>query len=133
MNSLKWEIHGEQRFAAVVFRGDAAAPNRLWVCVRGVEVSPESAWSACWSSIDEMSEPELRQFLRSVDAAVARFGRSGPVGPYLAEHLFFEGWDAWGNGIPAPLADLVPADVVAAADNGEIGEISRRLHQRTYE
>jgi hypothetical protein len=31
---------GEQRFVAVVFRGDATAPERLWVCVRGDQARP---------------------------------------------------------------------------------------------
>ncbi|MFC7534087.1 hypothetical protein [Actinoplanes sp. GCM10030250] len=60
--------------------------------------------------------------LADISTEVARVGRMGSFGPYLEDHLFFEGWDAWGNGVPAPLAHMTPADVVAQADVCESDE-----------
>lgn len=115
MIQLKTVMGGEQRFVAVVFHGDAAAPDRLWVCVRGDQVPTGDAWSGCWSSAVPGSASLLQRLLENLNNKVVQGGHSGPFGPYLDEHYFFDGWDSWGSGIPSPIADLVPADVIADA------------------
>ncbi|GAB4102024.1 hypothetical protein GCM10028790_10420 [Micromonospora taraxaci] len=106
---------GEQRFVAVILAGDAAAPGRLWVCVRGDHAPVRSSWLGCWSSAKDVAEPGLHQFLEELDERLAQGGRSGPLGLYLDEHHFLEGWDSWGCGIPSPLASVVPDEVVTSA------------------
>ena len=107
---------GEQRFVAVVFRGDVAVPNRLWVCVRGKESQPNAGWSGCWSCSTEPTTVDIRQFLQQLNEKVTEGGRIGPFGPYLNDHYFFDGWDSWGSGIPSPLADIQPAEILAIAE-----------------
>ena len=118
MTSLKFLISSEQRFAAVVITGDAAVPTRLWVCVAPDDLVAGSGWAGCWSSgIGTLqTASSLVRLLEELNAEVARVERPGPFGAYLDDHLFFDGWDAWGCGIPAPIADLGPADVMARAE-----------------
>ncbi len=58
----------------------------------------------------------LGRLLKELNAEVARVGRPGPFGAYLEDHLFFDGWDAWGSKIPAPISSLAPVDVLARAE-----------------
>ncbi|WP_018220700.1 hypothetical protein [Salinispora pacifica] len=115
MTSMKIVMGGEGRFVAVVLRGDAAAPERLWVCVRGGHAPAHSSWSGCWSGTKAITGPDLQQFLERLDEKVTQGGRSGPFGPYLDEHYFFDGWDSWGSGIPSPLASSAPDEILANA------------------
>ncbi|MEV6348588.1 hypothetical protein [Actinoplanes sp. NPDC051851] len=46
---------------------------------------------------------------------VVQVGRLGPYGQFLDDHLFFDGWDSWGSGVPSPLVALAPASVIASA------------------
>ncbi|MCZ7475760.1 MULTISPECIES: hypothetical protein [unclassified Micromonospora] len=39
----------------------------------------------------------------------------GVLGAFLDDHVFVEGWDTWGGGVPAPIAEVVPAEAVADA------------------
>ncbi|MFF0466161.1 hypothetical protein ACFYPX_01770 [Micromonospora zamorensis] len=112
---MKIVMGGEQRFVAVVFRGDSAASERLWACVRGDNAPAHGGWSGCWSGAKPVTRPGLQQFLEGLGERLTRGGRLGPFGPYLDEHYFFDGWDSWGSGIPSPLASLVPDEVVANA------------------
>jgi len=130
MTPLKLSISGEQRFVAVVIAGDSAEATRFWVCVAPDALVAASSWAGCWSSGSEKvaSASSLRLLLEDLRLQVERVGRMGPFGAYLDDHLFFEGWDAWGSGIPAPIADLVPADVITRADTcGSGGELVDRL------
>ena len=54
----------------------------------------------------------IGQLLKELNAEVTRVGRTGPFGAYLEDHLFFEGWDAGGGGIPAAISNLAPVDVL---------------------
>ncbi|SNY66601.1 hypothetical protein [Paractinoplanes atraurantiacus] len=104
MVPLKLAFDGEHPFVAVVLTG-----HRLWVCVRPAGAAVTAGWSGCWSR----------------DGGVAR---ADPTGPYLREHLFFDGWDFWGNGTPAPLAGWAPADLVAGAEECASGaDLAARL------
>ncbi len=118
MTSFKLLISGEQRFAVVVI-ADHPAPSRLWICVAPDDLAAGSGWVGCWSSgvgkVETASS--LWRLLEELSAEVARVGSIGPFGAYLDDHLFFEGWDAWGSGIPEPIADLVPVDVLARAES----------------
>jgi hypothetical protein len=119
----KFLIIGEQRFVAVVIAGDAAEATRLWVCVAADESAAGSGWVGCWSSASGKVETasSLERFLEELRAQIARVGRTGPFGAYLDDHLFFDGWDAWGIGIPAPIGDLIPVDVLARAESYQSG------------
>jgi len=119
MTSFKYLISGEQRFVVVVMAGEAAAATRLWVCLTPDNPAIGSGWVGCWSSGTGKGETaySLGQLLEEMNAEVARVGRTGPFGAYLDDHLFFDGWDAWGSGIPAPIANLVPVDVLARAES----------------
>jgi hypothetical protein len=119
MTSFKFPIGGEQRFVAVVMVGETAAATRLWVCVAPDAPTVGSGWLGCWSSCTGGVEvaSSLGRLLEDLVAEVARVGRVGPFGAYLDDHLFFEGWDAWGGGIPAPIASLVPGDVLTHAES----------------
>jgi hypothetical protein len=107
---------GEQRFVTVVFRGDAAAPDRLWVCVRGEESRSNASWAGCWSCSTKLAAADIRQFLQLLNEKVTIGGQTGPFGPYLDDHYYFDGWDSWGSGIPSPLSDIQPAVIVADAE-----------------
>ena len=112
MTSKTMLMGGEQRFVAVVFRGDAAASDRLWVCVRGEESRSNASWSGCWSCSTKLSADDIRRFLQQLNEKVTEGGRIGPFGPYLEEHYFFDGWDSWGGGIPSPLSDVQPIEIL---------------------
>jgi hypothetical protein len=133
MTPLKFSIDGEQRFVAAVVVGDSTATTRLWVCLAPEEMAAGAGWIGCWSSGSGKAENaiSLRLLLEDLRVQVAGSGRMGPFGPYLDDHLFFDGWDAWGSGIPAPLADLVPADVLSRAEICEsVGNVVDRLFAR---
>lgn len=119
MTSFKYLIGGEQRFIAVVMAVEAAGDTRLWICLVPENPTVESGWVGCWSSGTGKVETaySLGRLLTEMNAEVARVGRTGPFGGYLDDHLFFDGWDAWGSGIPAPLHSLVPVDVLARAES----------------
>ena len=119
MTSYKFLISGEQRFFAVVIAGDTAAPTRLWICVAPDGLAAGSGWVGCWSSGVEkvVTASSFGRLLDELNAEVARVGRMGPFGPYLDDHLFFDGWDAWGSGIPSPIANHAPIDLLAGAEN----------------
>ena len=113
-----------QLFFAVAFRGDPTSPGRLWVCARGKGAPVGAGWSGCWSRDSAVLGADLQQFLRTLEESVTRGGRSGPFGPYLEDHYFFEGWDSWGSGVPAPLADIRPDEAVeSAVSAASIGEL----------
>lgn len=114
---LKVLIHVEQRLVAVVFARDAAASTRLWVCVAPEDLAAGGGWLGCWS-IDTrkaVTAESLGRMLEELGTEVRRAGRAGPLGAFLDDHIFIEGWDAWGGGIPAPIAEVVPAEVLAGA------------------
>src|SRR5256886_16581809 len=93
----------------------------VWACVHGAGTPATRGWLGCWSSGSaDIATQEVRRFLAGLVAKVGAGGRVGPLGPYLAEHYFFDGWDAWGTGIPAPLNAVPPASVIAAARDGTI-------------
>lgn len=119
MTSFKYLISGEQRFVVVVMAGEAAAATRLWVCLAPDNPTVGSGWLGCWSSGTRKVETgySLGRLLGEMNAEVARVGRTGPFGSYLDDHLFFDGWDAWGSGIPAPIDNLFPVDVLACAQS----------------
>ncbi|MFD6712920.1 hypothetical protein ACFWDB_03345 [Micromonospora chalcea] len=119
MTSFKYLVSGEQRFVAVVLAGEDAAATRLWVCLAPEGVTAGSGWVGCWSSSSGQVETahSLGWLLEALNAGVARVGRVGPFGAFLDDHLFFDGWDAWGSGIPAPIAGLAPVDVMARAES----------------
>jgi len=119
MMSFKYLISGEQRFVVVVIAGEAAATTRLWVCLVSDNPTVGSGWVGCWSSGTGKVETahSLGRFLEEINAEVVRVGRTGPFGTYLDDHLFFDGWDAWGSGIPAPIENLLPVDVLAGAES----------------
>lgn len=118
MTSFKYLISGEQRFIVVVLAGEAAADTRLWICLVPDNPTVGSGWVGCWSSGTGKMETahSLGRLLEELNAEVARVGRTGPFGEYLDDHLFFDGWDAWGSGIPAPISNLSPVDVLARAE-----------------
>ena len=127
---LKFLIDGEPRFVAVVVAGDAASATRLWVCVAPDEVAVAGGWVGCWSSGSGEVETaiSLERLLEDLRVQVARVGRMGPFGAYLGDHLFFDGWDSWGVGIPAPIVDLTPVDVLAHAEScRSVSEIVERM------
>ncbi len=35
------------------------------------------------------------------------------MGPFLGETYFYDDWQAWGIGIPAPLANAFPTEILA--------------------
>jgi hypothetical protein len=119
MTSFKYLISGEQRFIAVVMAGEAAADTGLWVCLAPDNPTVGSGWVGCRSGGTGKMETaySLGRLLKEMNAEVARVGRTGPFGAYLDDHLFFDGWDAWGSGIPAPIRNLVPVDVLACAES----------------
>lgn len=118
----------DHRFFIVAFRGDASIADRLWVCVRGEEAPANGSWSGCWSRGTRIVEPDFRRFLEQLEERVASGGRLGPFGPYLDDHYFFDGWEFWGNGVPAPLVDVRPGDAVdGAAPAASVDDLATRL------
>jgi hypothetical protein len=115
MNLFKVLMGDEQRFYAVVFRDDSMVPGRLWVCLRGELAPADGSWSGCWSRDIRVPDSSLFHLLEMLQEKVARGGRSGPFGPYLDDTYFFDGWNSWGSGVPAPLVDVRPGEAVDSA------------------
>ncbi|WP_091417923.1 hypothetical protein [Micromonospora tulbaghiae] len=110
-------IHVEQRLIAVVVAGDAAVSTRFWVCVAPEGLVAGSGWLGCWSigARRAVTAESLRRMLEELEMEVARAERTGLTGAFLDDHIFIEGWDTWGGGVPAPIAEVVPAEAVAGA------------------
>lgn len=100
---------------AYVFRGDSASAERLWVCLRSGEASDRQAWICCWSSDTRHSNGEVAAFLARLADDVRRSIRQGPFGAYLDGHHFYDGWDTWGGGTPAPLVNQTPQQIATNA------------------
>ncbi|MEQ4302467.1 hypothetical protein ABNF97_13910 [Plantactinospora sp. B6F1] len=135
MALFKFVISGEQRFVAAVVACDAAAATRLWVCVAPDDLATGSSWVGCWSGGAGKAETasSLGRLLEELNAEIARVARMGVFGAYLDDHLFFDGWDAWGSGIPAPIANLRPVDVLARAEScRSSGDLVGRIFGRGW-
>jgi len=100
-------VGGQQAFVARVCKdGD----ERIWVCVRGEHTSATAGWAGAWSAPLPIAKSALSQFLEALSERIREVGALGSFGQYLDGHLFFEGWETWGVGIPAPLAGQSPRD-----------------------
>ena len=117
-------LHVEQRLIAVVVAGDVAVATRWWVCVAPEDLVAGSGWLGCWSlgAGKAVTAASLRRMLEELEWEVARAGRAGRLGAFLDDHIFVEGWDTWGGGVPAPIAEVVPAEAVAGAVSCRSGD-----------
>jgi hypothetical protein len=105
-------IPGGQGFIACVLVGDREKPQRVWVCVHNALLPRTRAWLGSWSSEATPSSALVRGLVGRLAGEIAAKARVGPMGPFLGDTYFFEGWQTWGIGLPAPLVDLAPAEVM---------------------
>lgn len=115
MTPLTVLVGGKTRFIAVIFDEDSTTDQRLWVCLRGEGSPSQAAWAGCWSKSGPVAGSELGRLLVMLDEKITTGGKVGPYGPYLDDHYFFDGWDYWGGGVPAPIAHESAEELLSRA------------------
>jgi hypothetical protein len=105
---------GDLGFLAYVIHPGEDSARNLWVCLRSTLSGTRSGWLGCWSLVgSDVVADRVRQVVLDLAKVVQRDGRTGPMGPFLDGHHFFEGWETWGVGMPEPLKDLSLDDVTS--------------------
>ncbi len=107
-------ICGDLGFRAYVIHPSDAPTTDLWVCLRSQQSVARRGWLGCWSLAGSDITPDrLRQFVANLADIVERNGCTGPMGPFLDGHHFFEGWKTWGMGVPDPLHGIGVDEVIS--------------------
>jgi hypothetical protein len=106
-------IPGGKGFIACVFLGDSEKSERAWVCVHNSQLPARRAWLGCWSYEAGINTELLRGLILGIASEIAKHSKIGPMGPFFGETYFFDGWQSWGIGIPAPLISVTPAECIA--------------------
>ncbi|GAB3279695.1 hypothetical protein GCM10027589_06400 [Actinocorallia lasiicapitis] len=110
MNATAVRLGSEHQLTAYILIGDGADPARAWVCVQADDRMSSSSWLGCWSrKSGPVSARDLRVFLALLDERIRGGAVVGPYGVALSGHYFFDGWDSWGPGLPAPMLDQPPS------------------------
>ncbi|MBS2546428.1 hypothetical protein KGQ19_06070 [Catenulispora sp. NL8] len=111
------DIPAGQGYVACVLLGDGEKPGRAWICVHNTQLPATRAWLGCWSYEAGASTEVLRELLVQLVSEISQHARVGPMGPFLGETYFFDGWQIWGIGTPTPLVGVSPAELLATPDD----------------
>ncbi|KAB8166382.1 hypothetical protein FH609_023800 [Streptomyces sp. 3MP-14] len=115
----------EHPLTAYVF----TAGDRAWVGLADCPDSRPKSWTRIWSSHSPAVDADVGHLLRQLTETLElREQRdvSGDVRTIVAGHNFFDGWEYWGPGNPAPLLPRTAGDFVREAGASSLDEMTRR-------
>ncbi|MFF1922004.1 hypothetical protein ACFVW8_15700 [Streptomyces sp. NPDC058221] len=122
MNIVK--LDGKTQLLAYVFPDDSNVTRKAWVCVGVGDGHGAPQWVGFWSSGSQIpSKVAVEKFLRALAPRVVEGVSVGVMGPFLDDYLFFDGWDTWGPGVPAELANFSPRPPEGGAEVSSITDL----------
>lgn len=93
--------------------------TRTWICIRYDWDPDERGWQGCWSR-SNATHSEIVQLIHALSEKVRENFRVGPYGHFIGGTYFFDGWDAWGSGIPAPLISISIREIINQASSEDL-------------